>query len=612
MRAFLSALLLLLPLSLLTTAMPGQADAAIAPNEVGILAVKDSRESRAVAAYYAKMRSIPIENILALDVAPRANLTREQWNKQVRPQVQKWLAEKDRQKTLRCLVTTWDVPLKIAAEAPGEQTQQLSGYLKSERKRRIEVLNEYFQRLQALGAPAPTKPTLPIPADGSLQDIQAALDQLFTGAQTAVTKMTDNGEREQALKQLQIIYFRSVGLNGMAQSLGRQIEATGSVASPQLRSEFDVTRGRTVGLREGRVAIEGVPFSLEREPQLLALIQMSDGMFGSLAWIDEVQEILQKNETYASFDNELSLVAWPDYQLVRWQPNFLHYRYDESPIRDFKKIFMVSRLEAPTLKRTREIIDQAMQVEKEGLTGKVYLDARGLAKLDDRVPPGGYPDYDQSLLRAADLLKKQGTLEVVLDENQELLQPGTAPDAALYCGWYSLANYVDAFEWKPGAVGYHMASAEAASLRNPESQAWCKRMLEDGAAATLGPTHEPYITAFPRPNEFLPLLMSGRYTLVEAFYRCQPYTSWTMTLIGDPLYNPFAKKPALKMEGLDPATRRILDGPSADFEIPAVGPAGENGEASPGAASEGGNAIEGAPADAIDPAAGPALEPPAP
>ncbi len=540
------------------------ARAALLPAEIGIIAVKDNRESRAVAAYYAKVRSIPTDNILELQVPAQADLSRTQWATQVRPEIQKWLSEKDRAQKLKCLVTVWDVPLKISAEEGTGGMKAVVEYLTAERARRMEVLNGFFKSLQSLGASAPEKPMLPLAADAPLQDVQSALDQLFVAAQTAVGKLEDQAQRERAVRQLQTIYFRAVGLNGMAQSLGRQVEA--NPENPQARTEFDVTRGRTVGLREGRVAMEGLAFSLEREPQLLALIQMSDGMLGSLAWIDEVREILQKNETYASFDSELSVVMWPDYQLVRWQPNFLHYRYDDSPIREFKKVFMVSRIEAPTLKRTREIIDEAVKAEETGLEGKIYLDARGIATLEDRVPPGSYPDYDQSVLKAADLLKKQSTMEVVLDTAQEVFQPNAAPDAAIYCGWYSLSNYVDAFTWKPGAIGYHMASGEATTLRTPESQVWCKRMLEDGVTATLGPTAEPYISAFPKPNEFLPLLLSGKYTLAEAYYRCQPHTSWTMTLIGDPLYNPFAKKPALKMEGLDPVTRRIIDGPNAELE----------------------------------------------
>jgi hypothetical protein len=68
---------------------------------------------------------------------------------------------------------------------------------------------------------------------------------------------------------------------------------------------------------------------------------------------------------------------------------------------------------------------------------------------------------------------------------------------------------------------------------------WCKKMLEDGVCATVGPVYEPYLAAFPRPNEFFAHLLQGNLTLVECYYRSQPFNSWMMTLIGDPLYKPF-------------------------------------------------------------------------
>src|SRR5258705_1880591 len=51
-------------------------------------------------------------------------------------------------------------------------------------------------------------------------------------------------------------------------------------------------------------------------------------------------------------------------------------------------------------------------------------------------------------------------------------------DCALYCGWYSLANYVDCCRFVPGAVAYHIASAEAVTLRNPQTKQWCKNLLD--------------------------------------------------------------------------------------------------------------------------------------
>ena len=102
-------------------------------------------------------------------------------------------------------------------------------------------------------------------------------------------------------------------------------------------------------------------------------------------------------------------------------------------------------------------------------------------------------------------------MPVKLDSTERLFQPGEAPDpdAALYCGWYSLGKYVDAFTWRPGSVAYHIASSECATLKQKGSQVWCKRMLEEGAAAVIGPVDEPYVQAFPVPEVFFGLLVEG-------------------------------------------------------------------------------------------------------
>jgi hypothetical protein len=63
-------------------------------------------------------------------------------------------------------------------------------------------------------------------------------------------------------------------------------------------------------------------------------------------------------------------------------------------------------------------------------------------------------------------------------------------------------------------------------------------MLRDGITATLGAVAEPYLSAFPEPAAFFQELYNGS-CLVEAYYRTNPFNSWQLLLIGDPLYTPF-------------------------------------------------------------------------
>ena len=123
--------------------------------------------------------------------------------------------------------------------------------------------------------------------------------------------------------------------------------------------------------------------------------------------------------------------------------------------------------------------------------------------------------------------------------------PGDCPGAALYCGWYSLTKYVDAFDFVPGAVAVHIASFELVSLRDDSKGYWCKELLKDGVAATFGATEEPYLESFPLPSEFFTRLLTGRFTIVEAYSETKPFNSWRLSLLADPLYTPFKANPQL-------------------------------------------------------------------
>ena len=46
------------------------------------------------------------------------------------------------------------------------------------------------------------------------------------------------------------------------------------------------------------------------------------------------------------------------------------------------------------------------------------------------------------------------------------------------------------------------------------------------------------MTAFPKADLFFKLFLRGA-PLAEAYFLSQPYLSWRMVLLGDPLYCPF-------------------------------------------------------------------------
>jgi uncharacterized protein (TIGR03790 family) len=270
-----------------------------------------------------------------------------------------------------------------------------------------------------------------------------------------------------------------------------------------------------------------------------ALTQLEQkGLTGTAAYQQRQARFLQMQmdmdritgkDTDASVDSELSLVLCHAYELYRWQPNALR---GSAP--QLFKTFMISRLDGPSYGVAKGLIDKALAAEQKGLAGVAYVDSRGI------FAENAYGYYDQSLRDLAILTRLRTGLAVQEETTGGLFAPGTCPQAALYCGWYSLRKYVDAFQFVDGAIGFHIASFEAASLHDPNSTEWCPALLMHGITATLGPVNEPYLFAFPEPKAFFAALFDG-HCLAEAYYLTKPFNSWQMVLIGDPLYRPFKR-----------------------------------------------------------------------
>lgn len=422
-RIFLVGILFLFYSTLATHKL---AQAALLPEEILVLVNTKSRDSIRLGKLYIKLRNIPSMHLVKVKLPMRDQITRKKYNESIADPLRRTIKElHDSGEKIRCIVTTYGIPLRIGLTKPMDASDE-----------EIKIYKE----------------------------------------------MLKNKKEE----------------------LSRLKEQAG----------------------KGKDSIDtSVKFRKDLQNEINSLKQKLSHLRGS--------------DTVASVDSELSLLLSQPYPIAGRQlnPDFLFA--EDRVKKNLQHVLMVSRLDAPTPKLAEGLIRTAIEVEKTGLFGKLYLDARGL-KSDKNV----YGVFDEDIRKTAKILQKS-LLTIVLDNRPELFGPGDAPSAALYCGWYSLANYKDAFEWSRGAVAYHVASAECRSLHDHKKNYWVKRMIEKGVIATLGPVAEPYLDAFPPPSLFFPLLMSGKYTLVEVFAMTNPFLSWRMVLIGDPLYTPFKHKPAL-------------------------------------------------------------------
>ena len=334
--------------SLLALLLLGPAVLALEPDEILIIANANHSGSLSIAQYYCAKRGVPVDNILTLPLGSELSytITRTNYDKQLAEPIRERLLTPGGGKQIKCLLTTYGVPIKVerrgSLEGQEDKLNRLRGLAEQE-KNRIERLNN----------------------------------------------------------------------NGPGKSAGQKENANRKLL--QLQSEIDRITGK---------------------------------------------------ETGASVDSELSMVLFGNYELYRWKPNILK---NNAPYLSLNTL-MVCRLDGPGEATSKGLVDKAITAEKTGLKGIAYIDSRGIA--GDRNPySAGY--FDQSLRDLAVLTRLRTNIDIQEERTENLFAAGACPRTAIYCGWYSLRKYIDAFDFVDGAIGYHISSLEAVELRDAESSQWC-------------------------------------------------------------------------------------------------------------------------------------------
>lgn len=528
---------------------------ALSPNEVLVVANVRSEESVALAEFYATQRGIGEQNICLIDTSTAHKINRDKYEVEIRRPVGQHIIDKKVTGKIRCICLMWGVPVRVVGELSGGNSGMTNIYKRALSKAHYRLatgrkllgrVGREFPTPQTEGLTPVAKlfkqpvrgPSLPLMA---LDELRKDINRLLAKRQVETETLRDEEKKKISTRQIMGLYLDMKGLRGLISYLRIAGDVGQGMDAEKLRVQLTDLNRRLDALRGASATGENVQARLD-------LIEKIGGPWSVAHYA--AKQIKRAKPADASVDSALSLLWWgAEYPASDWQPNLLHWKATP-PSKRIPPILMTARIDGPSAQDARRIIVDSLAVEKTGLDGVFYIDAGGAAKLGKPGTRDGYTVYDRTLRRLNSFLTSNTKLKVVIDNKPEVFPPGACPDAALYVGWYSLQEYVPAFTWVRGAVGWHTASLEVTKLRDPNSTEWCARMIRNGVTATLGAVSEPTLAAFPPAEEFFPLLLTGKYTVAECYWRTQKFTSWRMTLIADPLYNPFAANPKLARESL--------------------------------------------------------------
>lgn len=534
---------------------------ALEPGELVLLTNKNVPESRNLADFYAASRKIPDHRILELDLPKGEEIPFDTYENQVVPAVREFLSTKELQGKVNCLVTFYGVPLRIAARVNTAADTAEAAALKTEREAVIGQIKEIVKQAEAMALGLDPK------FKAGQDDAFAGLMARETAARALIAQYAGNINDPAEFQAFMDRAEKLLGpIMGVAMPIQRRLQAMAATAqhwTPEQRQQAEAMRDQLLRMRASFDHLQAHRGNSASRVELRALVKEQLGLFEYANLLEGMIEYFNTDATGAALDSELALVNWNFYVRSKSLPNPLHFQMAR---KDLPPIVMTCRLDAPQAQTIHDLISAGIKAEADGLNGEAVVDAGGNLSIDSNNP--SYAAFDQRLHALADFIRTKTKFHLTLDEKRDVLPRGSIKTPiAIYCGWYALQNYTQPGPFAPGSVGYHVASFELTDLHGAQSRQWCKGLLDDGIAATLGAVSEPYLNAFPPPEEFFPLLFTGKLTLAEVYWKTTPMVSWQIAMLGDPLYNPFKTHPAAGVEDLPEALKKAVK-PA----IPAAGP----------------------------------------
>ncbi|MBM3824354.1 MAG: TIGR03790 family protein [Verrucomicrobia bacterium] len=270
---------------------------------------------------------------------------------------------------------------------------------------------------------------------------------------------------------------------------------------------------------------------------------------------NQLREELRRNE--AAVDSELAVLPryYQNYMRAGPLSNPLLGTTNSALLSPTNGLFLVGRIDGPSAEVARALVERAMVAERDGLWGRAYFDLRG-------VTNGNYKIGDDWIRKSAEIVRRLG-YETYVDEKPETFPPGLpVSHIAFYAGWYDPAVSGpfgrEKVDFMPGAFAYHLHSYNGATIRSTYER-WVGPLLTRGATATIGSVDEPYLEGTPDLSIFFGRFVFFGFSFAEAAYASVEALSWQSTVVGDPLYRPFAERPQDRHERLEKARHPMLE-----------------------------------------------------
>ena len=202
--------------------------AALTPQQVAVIINGNNPNSWNIARYYAQERHIPKINLIVLSGLPHddVQIPVDMYDIHVSAAIRRILRQRHLKKIIRCLVTTWGIPLRVAGMGTSPQINLEIQQIQQGLHRQIVQLTRGITQLNALAATSPVANAVtgPVPPDGQgpvTQAAQLALQHFGQALNNAIHRvgLLPPVRRQTAFAKLLSILTVYIGPGGVSQTI---------------------------------------------------------------------------------------------------------------------------------------------------------------------------------------------------------------------------------------------------------------------------------------------------------------------------------------------------------------------------------------------------------
>ncbi len=387
------------------TTLTAQSALALAPEDLLVVYNHNVPASKTVAQYYATKRGVPFSNLIGVFVPETEHMDWSTFESIMLPEIRLFVKRFQKAGKTPAILLVYGIPIRIQGKNTMSPNSPFTSVAVKKVKEYKGIVLQLIRQLNQL-----TKGKQPAtsfnPQNGTKSLLDTAQKSLLNAIKYLNTTNSDINERENKIKIASLI-IRLAGTSPIAKRIiGISKKASKEVLA--ILKQDNLLKWNAI-LEEQLVEIQFRGILPEEALQIATTIRIVNGLIGELKFWEGQQKANLDKMTSASVDSELTLLLRNKYPLAKWLPNPHLINFNYLPIikQIREKTIMVGRLDGPTPDLAKRLVDDAIAVEKTGLTGTLYIDARGMKGEDS------YSLYDKHLRNLYKIIKEKSTFKKI-------------------------------------------------------------------------------------------------------------------------------------------------------------------------------------------------------